>query len=361
MSGEMSRNILPGENDWYLDGADIIMATRVAVDADTCVFAGIPIGYHYDFDDPSAKSRFYKYRSGSWVCTEVPNRITAMILYQAPGWASEGLVILCEDGELIFLGDELSTSRVDVPGRHVFEKLHIFEGKFYASAYGGKLFRRDATSWVHDDAGMLGVEVRVPKPPVDRPSKIAVHDFMIGDESYACGSAYVGRSALMWRPSGRGAAWRNIDIGGVNGAEGALAGLYMQDFDTIWVACESGYLLRGNGRAGFKIVTDTHVAENGHRNRFSNIVEYRGELYAGGTEACRVGTNGRFEPLRGPPVAAIRYQTTPEPEPKVYSSAIRGYLDTAGGFLWAIDWGMLSRFDGTRWTRIPMPSVYHNG
>ena len=121
--------------------------------------------------------------------------------------------------------------------------------------------------------------------------------------------------------------------------------------NTVWITTNKGYLFSGNGRDGFRVATNTLRTGEGKLVSFNNIVRYGEHLYVGGTAACRLHPDGTLERLSGPPQARMG-------EPNVVTTAIQGALGVADGVLWAIGYGVLSRFDGMAWERIPMPSVY---
>ena len=349
-----SRLVEPTDEAWFLQ-ADMMMVAQAAIDHDTCVFAA----YFFNAPDESYErySRFYRYSGGRWVCAEVSARIVAMMPYREPAWRAGGLAVLGEEGELWFLGEQGYQTRVDVADVSLLSVMKMFDSKLFVAGHQGQIFRRDDDGWRHDDDGLLNVVTLLPRPrPCDQGSDFNMTDLVVTPQSgdaYCCGTLHVARPALFWRPRGEAWSWLGLDPKNPAFDYLSLNGMYAEDSNTIWISTDQGYLLKGNGRDGFAVVNDPLRDEYGSPIVFSNIIRFDDDLFVGGSTVCRLLADGKLEPQQGPAYSRMG-------DPQAKTTVVEGRLGCAGGKLWAFGEGMLSRFDGSTWTRIEMPTIYKN-
>lgn len=355
----LAKEFGPDDDAWNIAG-QCYFHSKVAVGADTCVFlSDVFEGVHDFFDPADPYSLFYRYSRGQWRCVELSARLTSITRYRASGWTKDGIAILDEAGEIWMLGDDASQMKVDHPVARLLGGIHVVNGSFLVTGYGGQVYRQERDRWVHDDEGMYETVAPVPRPRKfyegqDREpgafSCSLVAQTPVHGELYAAGAAYGARPSLFWRPQGQTWQWLDLTSRHPELDEIRLTGIFAETSEEVWVSTDHGVLFKGNGRTGFEVVCRDARDADGKLLRFTQPRLFEGQLYVGGTAVCRILPNGSVERLTASPRAAGRNGGGP-------NRSIEGTLDVADGVLWAIGDKGLARFDGSGWDFFSMPPV----
>lgn len=356
--------IFPGDRDWFIpEGERFTLDAFAATSRDTFAFAGALEGENYSL--AHEYSRFYRCDHGRWLCTEVAASIADMIPFRPPAGADLGLAVLGREGGVWFPGCNLPEERIADAGTGeqgsgkagYVGAIRQIDDELFAFGANGQLYSRNNGAWRHDDKGMFRVPPEFPrKRPIDEGAAAwisAVAPAGNGDW-YACGDVSTSRPALFWRPAGE-TDWRPLNLG--LSADRfdfmTLRAIHVLAPDDIYLATNLGFLLRGNGRSGFKVGTETAM-RGAQPIRFSSIASYKGAIYVGGDRVFRLIDGEKFEAVTAPPFRSIF-------RPATGSTFVGGDLKLGGDCLWTRANGGLSCFDGANWERIEVPYLYEDG
>lgn len=206
----------------------------------------------------------------------------------------------------------------------------------YVCGYGGQVYRREASGWVHFDAQLLQTPLSL--PDTDDPAQflaalvkttnetIGLVDINGSSEDHIYIAGNDGYVAFF-----DGGHWTKLPQ--VTAAN--LKEIHPVSDVEVWIAGSKGTLLRGNATDGFKA-----VARKSLDTDFYALTTFQGSLYIGAGDGIYEFHDSGLQRL---------------PISDKYGLTVVSSIDAKDGVLWALSERKLVRFDGATWNLFENP------
>uniref|UniRef100_UPI003BEEECE2 hypothetical protein n=1 Tax=Burkholderia arboris TaxID=488730 RepID=UPI003BEEECE2 len=200
----------------------------------------------------------------------------------------------------------------------------------YVCGYGGQVYRRDASGWIHVDQNLLQTPVALSATddPAEMRARLSrqIHETTgltdingAGDDSIYV----VGNSGFLAHFDGSG--WRTLDR--LTAAH--LNAIHIEPGGDVWIVGSRGTVLRGTVQQGFKAVMRKSLTTD-----FYAIAQFQDKFYLGAGDGIYELHQGNANRL---------------PESDTLDLTQVSCVEAKDGVLWALTERKLVRFDGVKW------------
>lgn len=285
-------------------------------------------------DEPYSRLFFYQEKTNEkWFYHDLPDwRVISTCFIPETSERARSVAALSELGAIeIYSGtgsvfEQIPDAGLAGKGFGYLNRIRCIDGVLFACGYSGQIYRRDESSWLHMDEGLL-------TEPSPYPGKKRIQSWLarqvacidiLDINGLAQNDLYaVGADGFIAHYDGT--KWTTLQCQ----TQACLHGIFAVSQEEVWIAGSRGTLLKGNVNTGFAA-----VVKRGMSADFYGVAKYDQQVFIGasdglyrleGTDAVVAG------PSRDVGIAAV------------------ADVEVKDGVLWALASKHLLRFDGASW------------
>lgn len=346
--------IHPDDPEWMIPHTERWSISAAAAVGSDAFFLAVQLeGEIHSLADPY--TRLYRYENGRWICVVLDVMITGLTAFE------NGMLALSELGGIWFVSDggwtreHLPNNAARLSGElGMTTSIQANGSQAIVLGMSGQLYRREETSWRQDDSGIrnLSPEFRG-KRSSDTGKSAWLHSHLAnGTIECTCGNFSNQFPAFFTREVGSD-DWCWMDFGEAVSIERMRLYAMFSDRHSIYIGTSIGLVVNRTDGGILQICSDQATSQLALKPAvLSCAASYQDEMYFGGNGGLFRLTKNHLDPIRGPFSIPLRLGE------KSTNSILGNNIQVLGDKLWVFGSASVSRFDGVRWDRIPIPTLY---